>query len=104
MWNGMIQVTDARRLGCGPENQGWESVKKDGFFANTDWEELAQKKTVPPVLPDDPGKDLVNNFDEDFTSQTVFWGNDLDMNGDSPVFFEGELEGFNFIRGEPQDA
>lgn len=31
-------------------------------------------------------------------SQTVFWGNDMDANGESPVFYEGELEGFNFIR------
>lgn len=32
------------------------------------------------------------------TSQTVFWGNDVDANGESPVFYEGELEGFGFIR------
>lgn len=31
-------------------------------------------------------------------SQTVFWGNDVDANGASPVFYEGELEGFSFIR------
>ena len=31
-------------------------------------------------------------------SQTVFWGNDVDANGENPVFYEGELEGFSFIR------
>lgn len=31
-------------------------------------------------------------------SQTVYWGNDVDANGESPVFYEGELEGFSFIR------
>lgn len=31
-------------------------------------------------------------------SQAVFWGNDVDANGASPVFYEGELEGFSFIR------
>ncbi|CAM9601114.1 unnamed protein product [Discosporangium mesarthrocarpum] len=98
----LLQVTDARRLGCGQEARGWDSVKADSFFANVNWEELAQKKTIPPVLPDDPGRDLVNNFDEDFTKQAVFWGNDFDMNGDSPVFFEGELEGFSFIRNNPE--
>jgi len=25
------------------------------------------KKAIPPVLPADPGIDMVNNFDEDFT-------------------------------------
>lgn len=61
------QVTEARRLGCGKEFASWDDVKANGFFANTDWDALAQKKTVPPVLPADPGKDMVNNFDDDFT-------------------------------------
>lgn len=42
-------------------------MKANDFFANTDWEALALKKTIPPVLPSDPGKDMVNNFDDDFT-------------------------------------
>lgn len=33
-------------------------------------------------------------------SQPVFWGNDVDINGACPVFYEGELEGFSFIRWE----
>ncbi|CAN0164132.1 unnamed protein product [Ectocarpus sp. 4 AP-2014] len=94
----LLQVTEARRLGCGKDFAAWDDVKKNGFFANTDWEALALKKTTPPVLPADPGKDMVNNFDDDFTNQAVFWGNDVDANGASPVFYEGELEGFSFIR------
>lgn len=61
------QVTEGRRLGCGKEFAAWDDVKANSFFANTDWEALAQKKTTPPVLPSDPGKDMVNNFDDDFT-------------------------------------
>lgn len=61
------QVTEARRLGCGKDFAAWDDVKRNGFFANTDWEALALKKTTPPVLPADPGKDMVNNFDDDFT-------------------------------------
>lgn len=37
-------------------------------------------------------------------SQAVFWGNDVDANGESPVFYEGELEGFSFIRWANHDA
>lgn len=61
------QVTEGRRLGCGKTFAAWDDVKANAFFANTDWEALAQKKTTPPVLPSDPGKDMVNNFDDDFT-------------------------------------
>lgn len=61
------QVTEARRLGCGKEFAAWDDVKANDFFANTDWEALALKQTTPPVLPSDPGKDMVNNFDDDFT-------------------------------------
>lgn len=61
------QVTEARRLGCGKDFASWGDVKANDFFANTDWEALALKKTIPPVLPSDPGKDMVNNFDDDFT-------------------------------------
>ncbi|CAN0359361.1 unnamed protein product, partial [Ectocarpus sp. 12 AP-2014] len=56
-----------RRLGCGKDFAAWDDVKRNRFFANTDWEALALKKTTPPVLPADPGKDMVNNFDDDFT-------------------------------------
>lgn len=61
------QVTEARRLGCGKDFAAWDDVKANDFFANTDWEALALKQTTPPVLPSDPGKDMVNNFDDDFT-------------------------------------
>lgn len=66
------QVSEPRRLGCGKEFAAWDDVKTNPFFANTDWEGLAQKKTTPPVLPADPGKDLVNNFDDDFTEWVYF--------------------------------
>eukprot|EP00903_Cladosiphon_okamuranus_P013096 g12215.t1 len=99
----LLQVTEARRLGCGKDFAAWDDVKANDFFANTDWEALSMKKTTPPVLPSDPGKDMVNNFDDDFTNQTVFWGNDVDANGASPVFYEGELEGFSFIRDNFND-
>lgn len=61
------QVTEARRLGCGKDFAAWGDVKANDFFANTDWQALALKKTTPPVLPSDPGNEMVNNFDDDFT-------------------------------------
>ncbi|CAM9927784.1 unnamed protein product [Laminaria digitata] len=63
----LLQVTEGRRLGCGKSFAAWADVKANAFFANTDWDGLMQKKTTPPVLPSDPGQDMVNNFDDDFT-------------------------------------
>lgn len=61
------QVVGTRRLGCGKGFAGWDDVKANGFFANTDWDAFEMKKAIPPVLPANPGVDMVNNFDEDFT-------------------------------------
>jgi serine/threonine protein kinase SCH9 len=47
----------------------WQSVKNDPFFAGVNWSLLAAKKLTPPILPEDPGPDQCNNFDEDFTAQ-----------------------------------
>jgi hypothetical protein len=34
-----------------------------------DWSALNSKRAVPPIVPEDPGPQQCNNFDEDFTSQ-----------------------------------
>ena len=49
----------------------WNAVRSDPFFGNVDWTKLAAKQCTPPILPEDPGPDQCNNFDEDFTTQVL---------------------------------
>ncbi|CAM9437044.1 unnamed protein product, partial [Phaeothamnion confervicola] len=104
----LLQVNDTQRIGYGGEGgAGWNDVRADVFFANMDWEALAHRRLTPPILPEDPGPDLVNNFDEDFTNLDVAYGVDdpaaaaaagAGGPAGAAVPYDEELLGFAFVR------
>jgi serine/threonine protein kinase len=95
--NELLQVNETVRMGSG-RFDGWGNVRSHPFFADMDWEKLEAKEIEPPVIPSDPGSDLCNNFDEDFTSQRVEWGHASAVQGEPVSPFIEELLGFDFIR------
>ncbi|KAI8063203.1 kinase-like domain-containing protein [Gongronella butleri] len=55
------------------ERLGWDSseqIKKHGWFMDMDWDDVAQKKLVPPFLPNLVSPIDLQHFDESFTSMT----------------------------------
>ncbi|CAM9358776.1 unnamed protein product [Chrysoparadoxa australica] len=92
----LLQVSETQRLGCSKE--GWQDIKADPYFAEINWDKLLMKEATPPILPEDPGPNLVNNFDEDFTEQEAKWGVEPEM--DEVPNYDEELLGFGFVREE----
>jgi len=49
---GFIDKDPATRLGCRPDGQGMEDVRRHPWFAAIDWENLQHKESQPPFVPD----------------------------------------------------
>mmetsp|Transcript_12006 Transcript_12006/g.17948 ORF Transcript_12006/g.17948 Transcript_12006/m.17948 type:complete len:572 (+) Transcript_12006:206-1921(+) len=95
----LLNINENLRLGSSEGKLGWDSVKKNSFFKYTDWKSFMNRTARPPVIPDDPGPSLCNNFDDDFTSQFPRWGEHPEGNGnDAANAYDDELLGFNFVR------
>jgi serine/threonine kinase 32 len=47
-----IDKDPATRLGCRPDGQGIEDVRRHPWFAAIDWENLSRKESQPPFVPD----------------------------------------------------
>ena len=58
------------RLGS---KKGAEEIKGHPWFAGLDWEKLLNKGIVPPFKPKISGKTCVDNFDEEFTKESIFF-------------------------------
>ncbi len=48
----MIDRDPATRLGCRPNGQGFEDIRRHPWFAGIDWEGLESKESQPPFVPD----------------------------------------------------
>ncbi|KAF8754396.1 kinase-like protein [Rhizoctonia solani] len=49
---GLLERDTTRRLGCKPNGEGFEELKKQGWFKNFDWDRLEDKELEPPFVPD----------------------------------------------------
>ncbi|KAJ7227071.1 kinase-like domain-containing protein [Mycena pura] len=49
---GLIDKDPATRLGCRPDGQGSEDIRRHPWFAKIDWENLQNKESQPPFVPD----------------------------------------------------
>jgi hypothetical protein len=48
----MLERDTTRRLGCKPNGEGFEELKKQAWFKNFDWDRLEDKELEPPFVPD----------------------------------------------------
>jgi len=49
---GLLDKDPATRLGCRPDGQGIEDIRRHPWFAAIDWENLQHKESQPPFVPD----------------------------------------------------
>jgi len=49
---GLLDKDPATRLGCRPDGQGIEDIRKHPWFAAIDWENIQHKEAQPPFVPD----------------------------------------------------
>jgi serine/threonine protein kinase len=84
---GLLQKHPEARLGYGPH--GSEDVQSHSFFGAVDWDEVTQKRLVPPFRPALHDELDTSNFDAEFTEMDAII---------SPSHRRGELfRGFSFV-------
>ncbi|KAF5316100.1 hypothetical protein D9619_006172 [Psilocybe cf. subviscida] len=50
--SGFLERDSAKRLGCRPNGEGFQDIKRHEWFKPIDWETLETKEQVPPFTPD----------------------------------------------------
>ncbi|KAJ3108958.1 Ribosomal protein S6 kinase beta-2 [Phlyctochytrium planicorne] len=65
----LLQRNPQKRIGSGPG--GPAKIKKHGFFRKVNWNDLAAKRCVPPIIPDLAFTEDTSNFHEGFTSMPL---------------------------------
>ncbi|KII85767.1 hypothetical protein PLICRDRAFT_44166 [Plicaturopsis crispa FD-325 SS-3] len=49
---GFLERDTTKRLGCKPNGQGWEDIRRHAWFEPINWELLEKKGLEPPFVPD----------------------------------------------------
>ena len=65
----LLIVDPKKRLGSGKD--GAQKIKKHPFFEEIDWEDIWNKKIIPPFKPDLENELDLKYFDSQFTEETV---------------------------------
>ncbi|KAK2159070.1 hypothetical protein LSH36_159g06031 [Paralvinella palmiformis] len=63
----LMRKNPEKRLGSSERDA--EDVKKQAFFRHINWEDLLQRRVVPPFKPTVRHMEDVSNFDEEFTAE-----------------------------------
>lgn len=66
---GLLKKDPKQRLGGGPG--GSQEVMHHGFFATIDWQEVVQRKLVPPFKPQVTSEVDTRYFEDEFTAQAI---------------------------------
>jgi len=83
-----------------PDNRlgtnGAEEIKAHPWFKNVNWNDLSQKKVVPPFKPKISNSYDVGNFDEEFTSEEAYNSVLPDTNMHLVNKYQGEFTNFTY--------
>jgi serum/glucocorticoid-regulated kinase 2 len=88
----LLQKNPKERLG----NKGADEVKKHKWFANIDWDLLAEKKVTPPFKPTLTGEYDVDNFDQEYTKEDPC-GSTIGTNMGLVNKYQKEFNDFTYI-------
>uniref|UniRef100_A0A8D3CUG0 non-specific serine/threonine protein kinase n=1 Tax=Scophthalmus maximus TaxID=52904 RepID=A0A8D3CUG0_SCOMX len=66
---GLLKKDPMQRLGGGPDDA--KEIMQHKFFAGIEWQDVYEKKLVPPFKPKVTSETDTRYFDEEFTAQTI---------------------------------
>uniref|UniRef100_A0A667ZM06 non-specific serine/threonine protein kinase n=1 Tax=Myripristis murdjan TaxID=586833 RepID=A0A667ZM06_9TELE len=67
--SGLLKKDPKQRLGGGPDDA--KEIMQHKFFAGIEWQDVYEKKLVPPFKPQVTSETDTRYFDEEFTAQTI---------------------------------
>nr|XP_061791364.1 RAC-gamma serine/threonine-protein kinase-like isoform X3 [Nerophis lumbriciformis] len=67
--SGLLIKDPNKRLGGGPDDA--KEIMRHSFFVSVDWQDVYDKKMVPPFQPQVSSETDTRYFDEEFTAQTI---------------------------------
>uniref|UniRef100_A0A6Q2XB91 non-specific serine/threonine protein kinase n=1 Tax=Esox lucius TaxID=8010 RepID=A0A6Q2XB91_ESOLU len=67
--SGLLIKDPNKRLGGGPDDA--KEIMRHSFFVAVDWQDVYDKKLVPPFMPQVSSETDTRYFDEEFTAQTI---------------------------------
>uniref|UniRef100_A0A8C8FG98 non-specific serine/threonine protein kinase n=1 Tax=Oncorhynchus tshawytscha TaxID=74940 RepID=A0A8C8FG98_ONCTS len=67
--SGLLIKDPNKRLGGGPDDA--KEIMRHSFFVAIDWQDVYDKKLVPPFMPQVSSETDTRYFDEEFTAQTI---------------------------------
>ncbi|CAF89793.1 unnamed protein product, partial [Tetraodon nigroviridis] len=67
--SGLLIKDPNKRLGGGPDDA--KEIMRHSFFSGIDWQDVYNKKLVPPFKPQVTSETDTRYFDEEFTAQTI---------------------------------
>ncbi|XP_077024601.1 RAC-gamma serine/threonine-protein kinase isoform X4 [Tamandua tetradactyla] len=67
--SGLLIKDPNKRLGGGPDDA--KEIMRHSFFSGVNWQEVYDKKLVPPFKPQVTSETDTRYFDEEFTAQTI---------------------------------
>ncbi|KAI5108229.1 RAC-gamma serine/threonine-protein kinase, partial [Silurus meridionalis] len=67
--SGLLIKDPNKRLGGGPDDA--KEIMRHSFFAAVDWQDVYDKKLIPPFKPQVSSETDTRYFDEEFTAQTI---------------------------------
>uniref|UniRef100_A0A3B4DZ69 non-specific serine/threonine protein kinase n=1 Tax=Pygocentrus nattereri TaxID=42514 RepID=A0A3B4DZ69_PYGNA len=67
--SGLLIKDPNKRLGGGPDDA--KEIMRHSFFVAIDWQDLYDKKLIPPFKPQVSSETDTRYFDEEFTAQTI---------------------------------
>uniref|UniRef100_A0A8C7XXI6 non-specific serine/threonine protein kinase n=1 Tax=Oryzias sinensis TaxID=183150 RepID=A0A8C7XXI6_9TELE len=67
--SGLLIKDPNKRLGGGPDDA--KEIMRHSFFSGVDWQDVYDKKLVPPFKPQVTSETDTRYFDEEFTAQTI---------------------------------
>uniref|UniRef100_A0A3P8USD8 non-specific serine/threonine protein kinase n=1 Tax=Cynoglossus semilaevis TaxID=244447 RepID=A0A3P8USD8_CYNSE len=67
--SGLLIKDPNKRLGGGPDDA--KEIMRHSFFSGVDWQNVYEKKLVPPFKPQVMSETDTRYFDEEFTAQTI---------------------------------
>uniref|UniRef100_A0A8D0CGK6 non-specific serine/threonine protein kinase n=1 Tax=Scleropages formosus TaxID=113540 RepID=A0A8D0CGK6_SCLFO len=67
--SGLLIKDPNKRLGGGPDDA--KEIMRHSFFATIDWQDVYDKKLIPPFKPQVSSETDTRYFDEEFTAQTI---------------------------------